>query len=275
MPTSTTNFNLIKDSKTDYYNITTPNTNLDTIDAALGNTARFEKAGGTATAITMAGITLSNGCSKTFIVASNNNSATTTVNGKRLYKPGTTTPPKLLAGEAETIWYDSAGDCFFINAKDVATASADGFMSSADKTKLDGVTAGANNYTHPSTHPPAIITQDANNRFVSDTEKATWNGKAPAVNPSFTGYTLFQRTGGSNNYSNGNIELRTTDNTPPLIGFHRAGVTAAALYESGLRLYTTNSSDATPRKVMQDNDFIFQTAIPTSLANGVICFVYE
>ena len=30
-----------------------------------------------------------------------------------------------------------------------ATTSAEGLMSAADKTKLDGVTAGANNYTHP------------------------------------------------------------------------------------------------------------------------------
>lgn len=37
--------------------------------------------------------------------------------------------------------------------------------------------ATVTNYTHPSNHPANIITQDANNRFVSDTEKATWNGK--------------------------------------------------------------------------------------------------
>ena len=33
---------------------------------------------------------------------------------------------------------------------DVATQSTNGLMSAADKTKLDGVTAGANKYTHPS-----------------------------------------------------------------------------------------------------------------------------
>lgn len=32
-------------------------------------------------------------------------------------------------------------------------------------------------YTHPATHPPSIIAQDVSNRFVSDTEKSTWNGK--------------------------------------------------------------------------------------------------
>lgn len=33
-------------------------------------------------------------------------------------------------------------------------------------------------YTHPSTHPASIIVQDANNRFVTDTDKSNWNSKA-------------------------------------------------------------------------------------------------
>ncbi len=32
-------------------------------------------------------------------------------------------------------------------------------------------------YTHPSTHPANIITEDATHRFVSDTEKTNWNAK--------------------------------------------------------------------------------------------------
>lgn len=32
-------------------------------------------------------------------------------------------------------------------------------------------------YTHPTTHPSSIIVQDSSNRFVTDTEKTTWNGK--------------------------------------------------------------------------------------------------
>ena len=59
-----------------------------------------------------------------------------------------------------------------------ATTSKTGLMSSSDKSKLNGIAAGANNYTHPSSHPASIITQDANNRFVTDSEKSTWNGKA-------------------------------------------------------------------------------------------------
>jgi uncharacterized protein related to proFAR isomerase len=33
------------------------------------------------------------------------------------------------------------------------------------------------NYVHPANHPPSLITQDTNNRFVTDAEKATWNAK--------------------------------------------------------------------------------------------------
>lgn len=33
-------------------------------------------------------------------------------------------------------------------------------------------------YTHPSTHPASMITESTTKRFVSDTEKANWNGKA-------------------------------------------------------------------------------------------------
>lgn len=50
--------------------------------------------------------------------------------------------------------------------------------TTAEKSKLAGVATGANNYVHPSTHPPAIIAQDSSNRFVTDSEKSTWNGKA-------------------------------------------------------------------------------------------------
>ena len=59
-----------------------------------------------------------------------------------------------------------------------ATTSVNGLMSSTDKSKLDGIAAGANNYTHPSAHPASMITQDATRRMVSDTQIADWNGKA-------------------------------------------------------------------------------------------------
>lgn len=63
----------------------------------------------------------------------------------------------------------------------VATSDVNGFMSSTDKSKLDGVEAGANNYIHPTTHAASIITEDADHRFVTDLEKSTWNGKQNAL----------------------------------------------------------------------------------------------
>lgn len=51
---------------------------------------------------------------------------------------------------------------------------------SADAAKLAGIAVNANNYVHPATHSPSIITQDTGNRFVTDSEKSTWNGKENA-----------------------------------------------------------------------------------------------
>ena len=73
------------------------------------------------------------------------------------------------------------------NAIPKATGSVDGLMAKEDKSKLDGVAAGANNYTHPASHVATMITQSATHRFVSDTEKTAWNSKAELNSPEFTG----------------------------------------------------------------------------------------
>ena len=57
---------------------------------------------------------------------------------------------------------------------DIATDSANGFMSKEDFTKLKGIEEGANKYTHPKTHQASIIVQDATRRFVTDEEKDKW-----------------------------------------------------------------------------------------------------
>ena len=49
--------------------------------------------------------------------------------------------------------------------------------TSAEKAKLASVANGANAYIHPAKHPASIITQDENNRFVTDAEKVAWNAK--------------------------------------------------------------------------------------------------
>ena len=49
--------------------------------------------------------------------------------------------------------------------------------TNAEKTKLAGIEANANNYTHPSSHPASIITETSEKRFVTDSEKIAWNNK--------------------------------------------------------------------------------------------------
>lgn len=49
--------------------------------------------------------------------------------------------------------------------------------TTADKDKLAGIAANANNYTHPSSHAASMITQDSTHRFVTDAEKSTWDSK--------------------------------------------------------------------------------------------------
>lgn len=62
-----------------------------------------------------------------------------------------------------------------------AAATKAGFLSSTDKSKLDGIEAGANNYIHPLNHEASMITQDSIHRFVTDAEKNTWNNKLSAT----------------------------------------------------------------------------------------------
>ena len=63
-----------------------------------------------------------------------------------------------------------------------ATASADGFMSKEDKTKLDGIEAGANNYTHPTTHAATMIVEDDNHQFITKAQKEQLTGNITYTN---------------------------------------------------------------------------------------------
>nr|WP_309099062.1 hypothetical protein [Fredinandcohnia onubensis] len=44
--------------------------------------------------------------------------------------------------------------------------------------KLNGIEVEANKYIHPSSHPATMITEDTTHRFVTDSEKASWNARA-------------------------------------------------------------------------------------------------
>ena len=93
-------------------------------------------------------------------------------------------------------WHDTLQNV--VNAQDwrVVTDSLKGYMTPELKKKLDGIATGANNYVHPSSHPATMITQDATHRFVSDTEKNTWNAKASTavVSTTANGFTAVVST---------------------------------------------------------------------------------
>ena len=73
---------------------------------------------------------------------------------------------------------DVGGGSFSGTLDNISEGTTNKHFSVTEKDKLSGIAAGANNYSHPINHIPSIITQDANNRFVSDTEKSIWNGKS-------------------------------------------------------------------------------------------------
>lgn len=86
--------------------------------------------------------------------------------------------------------------------------------TTTEKNKLSGIEAGAEknvvtsvngqtgsitldlgtDYTHPTTHPASMIVEDATHRFVTDTEKNTWNNKqntlTAGTNISISGNTI-------------------------------------------------------------------------------------
>ena len=94
-------------------------------------------------------------------------------------------------------WLDTLQNV--VNAQDwrIVTDTLKGYMTPELKKKLDGIATGANNYVHPSSHPATMITQDATHRFVSDTEKNTWNGKASTSLVSTTANGLMPKRDGS------------------------------------------------------------------------------
>lgn len=75
-----------------------------------------------------------------------------------------------ITSEERTKWNNKA-------STSVVTTTSNGLMIASDKSKLDGIATGANNYVHPTSHPASIIVEDSTHRFVTDTEKSVWSEK--------------------------------------------------------------------------------------------------
>ena len=97
------------------------------IDRIIGlNDNNYEVAGGTETAITLnMPATLKDGYWKKFIASKDNGGTPTTINGKSVYKVGTTNPPRFKKDRPYEVYYNAAKNCFFLKASATGTTSAD------------------------------------------------------------------------------------------------------------------------------------------------------
>jgi hypothetical protein len=86
---------------------------------------------------------------------------------------------------------------------------AEGLISAADKAKLDSIEEYANNYTHPDSHPPSIITQDAQNRFMTDEEREKLAGLEAELESLKVDYSLQEQSTGRK-WINGNTIYQRT-----------------------------------------------------------------
>jgi lysophospholipase L1-like esterase len=76
---------------------------------------------------------------------------------------------------------DPSGDGLILGESSVTAYRGDRGKAAYDHCQSAHAPADANNYVHPANHPASVITQDTNNRFVSDAEKAAWNAKQAAL----------------------------------------------------------------------------------------------
>ena len=84
--------------------------------------------------------------------------------------------------------------------------------TNADKAKVDAIPTSPKYtdtvYTHPSTHPASIITQDSARRMVSDAQINAWNGKVDKAGGQMTGALVVKSTGDTRQARN--IAIGTT-----------------------------------------------------------------
>lgn len=210
----TTNYNLNKPDLNDAYNKANDNQNMDTIDAQM-------KANADATAAVQTNL-------NTHIAAADphpqyaldtekgaaNGIATLDASGTipdAQIPAGITRDTELSAHTSATTAHGStsAATANAIMQRDAAGRAKVAAPSAVDDiARKDTVDAHANLTNNPHattyaqvgaaptshTHTPAQITTDANNRFVTDTEKATWNAKQNAL-----GYTPTRPQNGGQN----------------------------------------------------------------------------
>ena len=157
---------------------------------------------------------------------------------------GTTDTYRITFTDATTFDFTVYNGADGLGSGDMVKATYDtnnsGVVDNAEKvnglTVLTAVPSGAvftdTIYTHPANHPPSIITQDASNRFVTDTEKTTWNGKQSALG--YTAADVSKMFYPNNQY--GGI-ISDNFNTISVSGFYTGYGTATGAPNSGSSWY--------------------------------------
>ena len=183
----------------------------------LNDNNKYEVAGGTETAITLnMPATLNDGYWKKFIASKDNGGTPTTINGKSVYKVGTTNPPRFKKDRPYEVYYNAAKNCFFLKASATGTTSADKVLagetfSTENDTDLSGtmpnkgaVTSSLNcggSYTIPKGYHNGNGRVTANSLSSQTSANATandiMNGKTAWVNGSkLTGTATIDSFGG-------------------------------------------------------------------------------
>lgn len=135
--TQTPNYNLTKDDQNEFYDILMHAQNMDLIDGALRDISKIIVASGTGTNILLSIPSITSYLANhkiSFVAASNNEGVATTIKvnqleSKPLYKPNSTTAPKLVQGKAYEVWYNQVGDCFFLKASAEGNAIASNVLA--------------------------------------------------------------------------------------------------------------------------------------------------
>ena len=153
--------------------------------------------------------------------------------------------------------------------------------TTTEKNKLSGIANNANNYVHPANHPASIITQDSSNRFVSDTEKATWNGlptasstttltnkritprvfsssTATSITPEVSSFDLFVYTALASNITINNHSSSTPNN--------------------GERMLFRFVDNGTPRNIYYGTNYVARAGVPLPLvtvANKMLTILFQ
>ena len=141
-------------------------------------------------------------------------------------------------------------------ANKVDKVAGKSLLSDTEITRL----ATLSNYTHPTNHPPSIITQDASNRFVTDVEKTAWNAKQGALG--FTPENVANKNT-ANGYAGLGSDGKLISSQLPSITISDTFVTAS---QAAMLALTAETGDVAVRTDL-NKSFILKENNPTVLAS--------